>query len=505
MEHRVLIYAPVGKDARHVSQLLERAHMECFVCLRTEEIILELVRGAGALFMVDEALTVDFQKSITAYLKQQPTWSDLPIVVLSKRGLDSPGMRTIYEQLGNVTLLERPVQSVTLLTAVNSALRARKRQYVMREVDRRKDEFLAMLAHELRNPLAPIGAAAELLQLVTADERVQKTSEIITRQVDHMTSLVNDLLDVSRVTSGLIQLKIAPTDIRHVANAAVEQVTPLMLERRHHLTLQLPPQTVMVSGDMKRLVQILTNLLNNAAKYTPEGGNILLKTDVQNSHVLLEVSDDGVGMNTELVSRAFDLFSQAERSSDRTLGGLGLGLALVRSLAELHGGTVTCTSSGIGKGSQFTISLPRLIEQETHFKNSEKSAQENRVSRSLRILVVDDNKDAAAMLSMYLTALGHEAQVEHSAKRALERARIDAPEVLLLDIGLPEMDGNELARRLRSQAETAKSLMIAITGYGKEQDRINALDAGFNYHLVKPVDTRKLTEILAELGNPELH
>jgi signal transduction histidine kinase/ActR/RegA family two-component response regulator len=503
MEQRVLIYAPVGKDARHVSQVLERANLECFICLHTTEIITELGKGVGVLFMVDEALTVDFLKSITDFLKHQKTWSDLPIVVLSKRGLDSPGIRAIYQQLGNVTLLERPVQSVTLLTAVNSALRGRRRQYKMRELDRRKDEFLAMLAHELRNPLAPIGAAAELLQLVTLDERVKQTSEIITRQVDHMTSLVNDLLDVSRVTSGLIQLNATPMDIRYVANDAVEQVAPIMRERRHHLTLQLPPDTTMVLGDKKRLVQILTNLLNNAAKYTPEGGNILLKTEVRDSHVVLEVIDNGIGMEPELVSRVFDLFVQAERTSDRTLGGLGLGLALVRSLVELHGGSVVCASDGIGKGSRFTVSLPRLIESDQHFNNVEKALQAHNASRPLRILVVDDNKDAAAMIAMYLEALGHEVLVEHSAKRALERARIEAPEVLLLDIGLPEMDGNELAKRLRSQSETAKSILIAATGYGQEQDRINSLNAGFNHHLVKPVDTKKLASILAKISETQ--
>jgi len=496
MEQRVLIYAPVGKDARHVSQVLERAHIKCFVCLHTEDIIIELGKGAGTLFMVDEALTVDFLKAFTEFLKRQQTWSDLPIVVLSKRGLDSPGMRTIYQQLGNVTLLERPVQSVTLLTAVNSALRARKRQYEMREVDRRKDEFLAMLAHELRNPLAPIGAAAELLRLVTQDERVRQTSEIITRQVDHMTSLVNDLLDVSRVTRGLIHLNTAPVDIRHVASEAVEQVTPVMLEKRHHLTLQFPPDTIMVSGDKKRLIQILTNLLNNAAKFTPEGGNIVLKTNVQDGQALLEVIDDGIGMNSELVSRAFDLFAQAERTPDRALGGLGLGLALVRSLVELHGGTVSCTSPGLGEGSRFTVTLPRHVAQETHFRHTEKSTQGNKAVQPLRILVVDDNKDAAAMLSMYLSALGHEVTVEYSAMRALERARTEAPEVLLLDIGLPEMDGYELARQLRLRPESVTSTLIAITGYGQEQDRRKSLTAGFDHHLVKPVDIKKLTDIL---------
>lgn len=370
----------------------------------------------------------------------------------------------------------------------------------LRESDRRKDEFLAMLAHELRNPLAPIGAAAELLQRTMLDEeRVRQTSRVIARQVDHMTSLINDLLDVSRVTRGLIQLNTAPTDIRHVVNDAVEQATPLMRARRHHLTMQLPPDSTIVNGDKKRLVQILANLLNNAAKYTPEGGNILLRTEVKNTHVLLGISDDGIGMEPELVSRVFDLFSQAERSSDRTLGGLGLGLALVKSLAELHGGTVSCSSEGIGKGSHFTVCLPRLTEHHNRVDELETEQRINSRFQSRRILVVDDNRDAAAMLAMYLEAFGHQVTVEHNAHRALERARSEAPEVFLLDIGLPEMDGNELAKRLRSQPENATSVLIAITGYGQEADRINSIAAGFNHHLIKPVDTKKLALILSEI------
>jgi CheY-like chemotaxis protein/two-component sensor histidine kinase len=354
-----------------------------------------------------------------------------------------------------------------------------------------------MLAHELRNPLAPIGAAAELLGLVTLDEeRIRQTSQVITRQVDHMTGLINDLLDVSRVTRGLIELDVAPIDIRHVANEAVEQVTPLIRTRRHRLTIQSPPETTMVTGDKKRLIQVMVNILNNAAKYTPEGGNIVLEIDVQPEHVALSVRDDGIGMTTELATRAYELFSQAERSADRSFGGLGIGLALVKSLAELHGGAVSCWSKGIGYGSQFTVTLPRLIEQNAGLRSVEKQPQKIHATQSLRILLVDDNVDAATMLAMYLGALGHEVMVEHSAYRALERARIAKPEVLLLDIGLPEMDGNALAHQLRLQPENAKSTLIAITGYGQDRDRRNSLKAGFDHHLVKPVDTKRLTEIL---------
>jgi PAS domain S-box-containing protein len=371
----------------------------------------------------------------------------------------------------------------------------------LKDADRRKDEFLAMLAHELRNPLAPIGAAAELLQMVKLDEaRVRQTSQIIGRQVEHMTGLVNDLLDVSRVTRGKVELDIAPLDINHILTDAVEQVSPLVGARKHRLMLDLSPNVVLVAGDKKRLVQVVANLLTNAAKYTHEGGNILLKTTVREDRVHVEVTDNGIGMDSELVEHAFDLFAQAERTSDRSSGGLGLGLALVKSLVELHGGTVTCASEGLGQGSTFTVCLPRLLEQQNHVDRLHGDEPLRSGRQSLRVLLVDDNVDAAVMLKMLLEAAGYEVLVEHGAHRALERAKADKPEVCLIDIGLPELDGNQLAQRLRSLPEMASAVLIAVTGYGQETDRKNALAAGFDHHLVKPVDIKRLAAILNEIN-----
>lgn len=369
----------------------------------------------------------------------------------------------------------------------------------LREADRRKDEFLAMLAHELRNPLAPISAGSELLQVVRLNEpQVRRTSEIIGRQVMHMNNLVDDLLDVSRVKRGLVKLDNTAVDMRHIIADAVEQVGPIIQSKRHHLALHLPPDVMMVLGDGKRLVQVVANILNNAAKYTPEGGNIGLKAEVRDDDVLLDVKDNGVGMTPELLGRVFDLFTQAERTSDRSTGGLGLGLALVKSLVELHGGMVRASSAGPGKGSMFTVRLPRLrrpVEQ-TDTPQPDSTLQ---VSSSPRkILVVDDNADAATLLSMLLEAAGHQVLVEHGAKRALERARIEQPDACLLDIGLPDMDGNELAQHLRALPQTAGTLLIALTGYGQEEDRKATLAAGFDHHLVKPVDFKKLASILAD-------
>ena len=371
----------------------------------------------------------------------------------------------------------------------------------LKDADRRKDEFLAMLAHELRNPLAPIGAAAELLQMVKLDEaRVRKTSQIIDRQVRHMTSLVDDLLDVSRVTRGLVELDKEPVDVSHIVTDAIEQVAPMVQARQHYLALHMTPDATIVLGDRKRLVQVLANILNNAAKYTHEGGTIRLCTQVDDSHVLIEIADTGIGMALELVGRAFDLFAQAERAADRSSGGLGLGLALVKSLVELHHGTVRCESEGVGKGSKFTICLPRLRVPQGRGTDQQDDVYTNNVTQSLRILVVDDNVDAATMLAMLLEASGHEVLVEHGSRQALERARQERPQVCLLDIGLPEIDGNELAQRLRAQAETAKSVLVAVTGYGQDKDRAQTLAAGFDHHLVKPVDTGRLAALLAKVG-----
>ena len=373
----------------------------------------------------------------------------------------------------------------------------------LRAADRRKDEFLAMLAHELRNPLAPISAAADLLRIGRLDEaRVRQSSAIIGRQVRHMTSLVDDLLDVSRVTRGLVTLARAPVAARTIVDDAIEQVRPMFEARRQHLAVAIADPDALVLGDKARLVQVLANLLNNAAKYTPEGRRIDVAATVDDARgrLLLTVRDEGIGMEPELTGHVFDLFTQGERSVDRAQGGLGLGLALVKNLVELHGGTVACTSPGLGQGSTFEVALP-LMEGVTRPPADAGgigvSDTTGGARRPLRVLVVDDNVDAADALGMLLEACGYLVEVEHDSHRALERARHQRPDVALLDIGLPEMDGNELARRLRADAQTGAIVLVAVTGYGQEQDRRAAFEAGFDHHLVKPVDMDALAALLA--------
>jgi len=385
--------------------------------------------------------------------------------------------------------------------AASDITERREAEEKLKEADRHKDEFLAMLAHELRNPLAPVGVAAQLLQQGRLDEAgVRRSSEIIGRQVLHMTHLIDDLLDVSRVTNGLVTLEKAPADVNAILMDAVEQVTPLMRARNHQLGCSLAPGAPAVLGDKKRLVQVVTNILNNAAKYTRDGGTIALSAQLDGAHVRISVVDNGIGMAPEMAARAFDLFTQAERTSDRASGGLGLGLALVKSLVELHGGTVSCDSPGPGLGSRFTVCLPRLAGQGGAERPGAAETDAAQAAAPLRIMVVDDNVDAASTLAVLLEMAGHEVAVEHRSQGALERARLDAPQVCLLDIGLPDMDGKELAQQLRARPETAGSLLVAVTGYGQESDRACALAAGFDHYLVKPIDTARLEGILAGSG-----
>ena len=373
-------------------------------------------------------------------------------------------------------------------------------QRALSEADRRKDEFLAMLAHELRNPLAPIAAAADLLQLAGGDPaRAQRASAVIARQVRHMTGLIDDLLDVSRVTRGLVTLQQVTLDAWQTVLDAVEQVRPLMESKRHQLVLHASPEPALVDADPKRLLQVLTNLLTNAAKYTHEGGLIRVETSVKDGKVHLCVIDNGQGMSPELLTNCFELFVQGERTSERAAGGLGIGLALVRSLIEVQGGSVRAQSDGYGKGSCFTVTLPRVQHDSASASTpAPRAFAAPEAANRLRILIVDDNEDAAEMLAMLVEAMGHETMVEHHPLRALTRIEHERPDICLLDIGLPDVDGYELARRVRTMFGEAVTL-FAVTGYGQPQDRERAIAAGFDDHFTKPLDGEQLARRISRL------
>ena len=366
----------------------------------------------------------------------------------------------------------------------------------LKSANERKDEFLAMLAHELRNPLAPIAAAAELMRRSQASaEQIHEGSVIIARQAQHLRGLVDDLLDVSRVSRGLINIERRVLDLRGLVHEALEQSHPLIKGRGHNLQLKLSTQALRVRGDAKRLVQVLANLLNNAAKYTPPGGRLELSLRLEGAWVQVEVVDSGIGMSPQTLVSAFDLFAQAQSSIDRQQGGLGIGLALVKKLVELHGGRVRAASEGLGRGSRFTLSLPRVASEATEPQSD--TAAVDRRPQAGWVLVVDDNVDAANTLTMLLRACGHSCEVAYDAMQALAVAEQRCPDVFILDIGLPGMDGRQLARRLRQQPATAGALIVALSGYAQPHDQQAALADGFDHYLVKPVDAQRLLALLA--------
>lgn len=332
---------------------------------------------------------------------------------------------------------------------------------------------------------------------------MQHASAVIGRQVRHISGLIDDLLDVSRVTRGMIPLVKVRTDVKRVVADAIEQVRPLIESRGHRLTVQTPAASALVSGDPKRLVQVVANLLNNAAKYTPHGGELTLNldVDVDGAQIRLTIIDNGIGMTAKVLEHAFELFVQAERETDRSQGGLGIGLALVKSLVELHGGVAFASSDGLGLGSRFTICLPHLQEEEER-PPPQAAASQGRAAgwTALQVMVVDDNADAAEMLAMFLETTGHRMAIENNALQVIARARAHPPGVFLLDIGLPDLDGYALARQIRAVPELAGAVLVAVTGYGDEQARQNAIEAGFDHHFVKPIETGKLIALLDKLA-----
>ncbi|RZA19404.1 MAG: PAS domain S-box protein [Lysobacteraceae bacterium] len=363
----------------------------------------------------------------------------------------------------------------------------------LRETGRRKDEFLAMLAHELRNPLAPISTASQLLLLGPEPALVRSASGVITRQVRHMTELVDDLLDVSRVTRGLVELEMVEVDLKDIIVGAIEQVRPLIDARKHALRTRMTAAPAWVRGDRTRLVQVFANILNNAAKYTPEAGDLGIELDVVGGRVAVRIDDNGQGIDPALLPLIFELFTQAERTPDRTQGGLGIGLALVRSLVNLHGGGIEVDSDGSGHGATFTVSLPTIEPLVARDGAVAVIADGGR----LDIVVVDDNVDAARTLQGLLQALGHGVRIFHRALDALEAIVAQPPDIAFLDIGLPDITGYELAKRIRARLGERTCVLSALSGYGQPQDLAASREAGMDEHLIKPLDYARLHEVLA--------
>jgi PAS domain S-box-containing protein len=448
------------------------------------EVKLDLVHRAGH--------TIPMLFNAIRRVRGGMVWHELAVMLVNDRHK--------YEQ---ELLLARKNAEASLALQKETQTALEKSRDLLAEADRRKDEFLATLAHELRNPLAPMRNALELLRLKDyQDERLRQLHRILERQVSHMTHLVDDLLEVSRITQGKLELRRQQLDVASALHDAVESVRPLMQAASHELTITLPAVPIMLDADPVRVSQIVLNLLNNATKYTPSGGKIQLSARREGSHAMIVVKDSGIGIPAENLANVFEMFSQLAPAKERAQGGLGIGLALVRGLVELHGGTIAAMSAGPGQGSEFVVSLPVL-------ETASLSPEETKVvpalpsgGPALRIVVVDDNKDAADSLAMLLEFNGHNVSTANDGLSGLNLALEVVPDVLMLDIGLPQLNGYEVARRIRQDPRTNGVLLVAISGWGQETDKVEAAAAGFDHHLTKPVDFERLHTILQTIQSP---
>ena len=506
MSHRVLIVAPIGRDAELMCTHLEAAGLICEAYGTVEEVCTQLKNGAGALLLTEEALLPNVTDKLGDALDCQPPWSDVPIIILAgEPSFDRPS-RTFgdFGRRTNVTLIDRPVRIKSLVSAAQSALRARERQYEIRDLmetleDRinERDRFLAILGHELRNPLGAILLAS---QMKDEDGRLDGDhAELIERQSKHLTRIVNDLLDLSRLVSGKIVLKKQIIDLNDAVKQSMETVGAAAA--RQKITIEVKPANVALPVDVDpvRADQIITNILTNAIKYTPEGGHVQVTFKRNGDQAEIHVIDDGVGIDPDRIGTIFELFAQAENAIGRAQGGMGIGLALVRNLLQLHGGSITAKSDGVGKGSEFVISFPLAIPRETAV------AAERRVTmvgssdgHPRRIVIVEDNADVRELLRLKLRRLGHTVDAVADGPAGVSAIVSVKPDLALVDIGLPGIDGYEVAAQVR-QFLGPDVVLVAVSGFGQPEDKRRAMEAGFDEHITKPADVTDIENLLARL------
>jgi signal transduction histidine kinase len=504
LERRILVLAPTIRDAENTRQILGTAGLATFVCPDIDALCAELAIGAGVVVVTEETLAAQRMARIADFLKRQPQWSDLPFIAVTRGGPDSVAAAQAMETLGNVILLERPVRMATFITAARTALRERERQYELRrllaelrESDHRKDVFLAMLAHELRNPLAPIRNASEIFRRAGAgNATLRRAAEIVDRQVTQLARLIDDLLDVSRITQGKVQLRRQRISLQTLISQAVETATPWIEAKHQQLQVTVPELPIYLTADPARLAQVVGNLLNNASKYTPEHGRIWLTARRRGDGVIVRVRDDGIGISPAMLPTVFDLFTQVDTSLDRSQGGLGIGLTLVRAIVELHDGSIRARSAGLGRGSCFLFWLPALAAgTEAPYVKTPAAAAAN-AGHARRLLLIDDNVDAVESLALLLSADGHQVRTAYEGASALAMAEDFHPDLVILDIGLPGMDGYEVAREIRARPQIGSPTLVALTGYGQQEDRKRARAAGFDHHFIKPADVRALQKLI---------
>jgi signal transduction histidine kinase len=495
-EREVFVLAPSGKDARLIDAALQQAGIAVRLCADVASTVAAATGGIGALLLAEEAVRDSAAlAALRGFVRRQPSWSDLPVLLLTLRGRLSQVARQAVDQLGNVTVLQRPTPVSTLLSTTLSALRTRERQYQTREAEVRKDLFLATLAHELRNPLAPLSNALHLLgSTEPADDRQRRALPLMQRQVAQLSHLVDDLLDVARITRGKITLRTEPLDLREAVQHAVENCRSAIDAMAHQFQLDLPPQPLWVEADRTRIAQCVANLLTNAAKYTPRRGRIELALTGSGSSAVIRVRDNGIGFPAGEAPQLFEAFAQVASAAPHAQGGLGLGLSIVKAMIDLHGGHVAAHSEGEGRGACFELTLPLMAAPPA--EDAPPAPAGPASAGTCRVLVVDDNRDSADSLSELLQSCGHETRTAYSGSEALSTAAQWTPQIALLDIGLPDMSGHELAKQLLAQALTPRPVLVALTGWGQPADVARAIEAGFDHHLTKPADVDALLSLV---------
>jgi signal transduction histidine kinase/CheY-like chemotaxis protein len=504
-ELRFLVLAPTGRDGRLTCSLLRRAGLDCHECVSVEELLGRAEKeGAAGLLIAEEALLPSAFVALSALLERQSPWSDIPLLLFTGQSATTqtrPPNSRLLVSLGNVTLLDRPLRPMSMISAAQSALRARRRQYATRDelvqreqAVKQRDEFLAMLGHELRNPLGAILIAVELMDRTSG--RDPKHRAVVRHQASNLSRLVDDLLDVSRVTSGKIALQRTRVDMAELVARCIQSMEMAIKAQRLQVAFT-PSGPLPVDGDRVRLEQVVVNLLNNAIKYTPSGGLIDVCAGLVGNNVVLRVQDSGVGIAPEVIGSVFDLFAQAPGTLDRAKGGMGIGLTLVRSLVDLHGGTVTAESGGLGKGSAFTVRLPRSAGSSLAAPMAQPPVPAP-AANGRDVLIVEDNADSRDMLCALLEGYGHRVEAVGDGLSAVTRAVAHRPSVLVVDIGLPGLDGYQVAQQVR-QALGASVYLVALTGYGQPEDQRRAREAGFDVHFTKPVDLNKLITQISQV------
>jgi signal transduction histidine kinase len=494
---RVLVLVRGLRDAQVTRDLLLGAGFEAFPCSSVSELVARIDEGAGVALLEEEVLTPGgVLEALATHLRHQPPWSDLPVVVFGALGhVSGSDAHEVARFLPNATFLERPVRTRSMLASVHAALASRRRQYEARRAIESRDTFLAMLGHELRNPLGAIRLAIAMLEKKGAAGGGSKELAIVDRQASHLTRLVDDLLDVARVTQGKVTLERERLNLADVARSAFAAQEARAREHGLRYEWRGPEATLWVHGDRQRLEQVFANLITNAIKYTPRGGTVRVIVLAERDEGLVRVTDTGVGIHPDMIGRLFEAFAQAERTLDRTEGGIGLGLALVRSLVQLHGGTAEGSSEGPNRGSAFVVRLPLAKDVAPPPDPSSHDVVASAPGR--RVLVVEDNDDIRELFLELLVQEGHRVSSAEDGPGGLEALLAQAPDIAFIDVGLPGFDGLELARRARAAGTRTK--LVAVTGYGQAQDRVRAMQAGFDDQLTKPFEDTDLHRMMTRL------